>query len=573
MAESQALAPTQSGGLTTDMENRGATRSRFFDDFLRNGNLRQVGLIAGLAAAVAMALGLFFWAQQPSYRTVYSSLPEEERARVVEALRTADMDFRIDRDTGAIRVPSNSIHETRLFLAGHGLPRGQGVGFELLQEDQGFGTSQFMENARFQRALETELARSIMSLGAVENARVHLATPRETVFIRETSQPSASVVLALQGNRTLNRQQVQAIVHLVSSSVPNLTEDRVSVVDQRGNLLTREPDSDSLGLSGRQFDYQQRVESTYVRRIEDLLAPIVGQGRVKAQVNTVIDFSHQESTQELFDPDSTVIRSEQVLEERRDRSDMAMGIPGALTNQPPGGGQIGGEEDEVFNPAGLPFNLTNSATRNYEVGKTVRHSRQAPGGIQRLTVAVLVDQPLVEGADGEMVREPMAQEELERLTALVQDAVGFDANRGDNVNVISAAFQDIGVVDDMPAVPFWEQPWTQDIGRWLVSGLLGLALIFMVIRPLVNALVGKGTVGKESDDADAGRRLAAGPAEDDARRLTGPDVASGSIEQYIEQANVPSAHKERLEAAKELVEQEPALAANVIKNWLSEDER
>ncbi|MCC5810645.1 MAG: flagellar M-ring protein FliF [Ectothiorhodospiraceae bacterium] len=571
MAESQALTPTQGSGLTAGSEETVSPRQRFFDEYFSNGNLRQVGLIVGLALAVAMALGLFFWAQQPSYRTVYSSLPEEERARVVEALRTADMDFRIDRDTGAIRVPSSQIHETRLFLAGQGLPRGQGIGYELLQEDQGFGTSQFMENARFQRALETELARSIMSLGAVENARVHLAVPRETVFIRETSQPSASVVLALQGNRSLNQQQVQAIVHLVSSSVPNLTEERVSVVDQRGNLLTRDPDSDSLGLSGRQFDYQQRVESTYVRRVEDLLTPIVGAGRVKAQVNTVIDFSHRESTEELFDPDSTVIRSEQVLEERRDRSDMAMGIPGALTNQPPGQGVIGGEDEDVFNAAAMPFNLTNSATRNYEVGKTIRHSRQAQGGIQRLTVAVLVDQPLVEGEGGEMVRQPMDQAELDRLTALVQDAVGFDANRGDNVNVISAAFQDVAVADDMPAVPFWEQPWTRDLGRWVVSALLGLALIFMVIRPLVNALVGKGPV--RQDDTQPDRLGADDTTAEESRRLTGPDVASGSIEQYMEQANVPSAHKERLEAAKELVEQEPALAANVIKNWLSEDER
>ncbi|MCH8504016.1 MAG: flagellar M-ring protein FliF [Ectothiorhodospiraceae bacterium] len=570
MAESQALTPTQGSGLTAGSEETVSPRQRFFDEYFSNGNLRQVGLIVGLALAVAMALGLFFWAQQPSYRTVYSSLPEEERARVVEALRTADMDFRIDRDTGAIRVPSSQIHETRLFLAGQGLPRGQGIGYELLQEDQGFGTSQFMENARFQRALETELARSIMSLGAVENARVHLAVPRETVFIRETSQPSASVVLALQGNRSLNQQQVQAIVHLVSSSVPNLTEERVSVVDQRGNLLTRDPDSDSLGLSGRQFDYQQRVES-YVRRVEDLLTPIVGAGRVKAQVNTVIDFSHRESTEELFAPDSTVIRSEQVLEERRDRSDMAMGIPGALTNQPPGQGVIGGEDEDVFNAAAMPFNLTNSATRNYEVGKTIRHSRQAQGGIQRLTVAVLVDQPLVEGEGGEMVRQPMDQAELDRLTALVQDAVGFDANRGDNVNVISAAFQDVAVADDMPAVPFWEQPWTRDLGRWVVSALLGLALIFMVIRPLVNALVGKGPV--RQDDTQPDRLGADDTTAEESRRLTGPDVASGSIEQYMEQANVPSAHKERLEAAKELVEQEPALAANVIKNWLSEDER
>ncbi len=568
MAESQTLSASQAGSLPAD-PNR---ERRPWEQLLSGNNLRQLGLVAGLAAALAMGAGLFFWAQTPNYRTVYSGLPEEERARVVEALQGSDIEYRIDRDSGAIRVPASQVHETRLHLAGQGLPRGQGVGYELLQQDQGFGTSQFMENARFQRALETELARSIMSLGAVDSARVHLAVPRDTVFIRETSQPSASVVLSLHGGRVLNEQQVAAIVHLVSSSVPNLQEDRVSVVDQRGNLLTRDPAGDSMGLSGRQFAYQQRVEDAYARRIEELLTPIVGPGRVKAQVSTEIDFSHQERTEELFDPDATVVRSEQTLEERRERNDQAMGVPGALTNQPPGEGVIG-EDGELVDEDGFPpVTVTNSATRNFEVGKTVRHIREAQGGIRRLTVAVVVDQPEVAGEDGQMVRQPLPQDELDRLTGLVQDAVGFNAGRGDNVSVISAAFRGLGEEQPLPEDPFWQQPVVAELGRWLIAGLLGLALILMVIRPLVKALIAI-PVGRDTRADTRDPALENQGAGEEPRRLADQGAAPARIGQYGPDTATAQDHQDRVDVARDLVEQEPALAANLIKSWLNENER
>ncbi len=568
MAESQTLSPSQADSLPSNsQQNR-----RAWVQMPSGNSVRQLGLIAGLAVALTMGLGLFFWAQTPNYRTVYSGLPEEERARVVEVLQASDIEYRIDRDSGAIRVPAGQMHETRLHLAGQGLPRGQGVGYELLREDQGFGTSQFMENARFQRAMETELARSIMSLGAVDSARVHLALPRETVFLRETSQPSASVVLSLHGGRVLNEQQVAAIVHLVSSSVPNLNEDRVSVVDQRGNLLTRDPENDSMGLSGRQFAYQQRVEDAYARRIEELLTPIVGPGRVKARVSTDIDFSQQERTEELFNPDSTVVRSEQTQEERREQNPLAMGVPGALTNQPPGEGVIGEDGEVADESQATPVTVNNSATRNFEVGKTVRHIRQAQGAIKRLTVAVVLDQPLVEGEGGQPVRDPLPQEELDRLTGLVQDAVGFNAERGDNVNVISAAFRGLGEEEPLPEEPFWQQPVIADLGRWLIAGLLGLALMLVVIRPLVKALI----AGDRARDtrADAGASaLENQRAEDEARRLADQGAPAARIGQYKADAVSAQEHQERVDVARGLVEQEPALGANLIKTWLSEDER
>ena len=564
MAEAQALTTTNQGEIRSGDARGAGGGQRSWEAMLRAPDLRQLGLIGGLAAAVALVIGLFLWAQQPVYRTVYSSLPDSDRAEVVQALEAGERDFRIDRNSGAIQVPATEVHETRLYLAGQGLPKGQGVGYEMLQEDQRFGTSQFMETTRFQRALETELTRSISSLRAVEHARVHLAMPRETVFIRENSQPSASVVLTLAGGRQLADNQVAAIVHLVASSVPEMPEERVTVVDQRGNLLTRDGAGDAMGLSARQFEYQQLVERTYARRIEELLAPVVGSDRVRAKVNTLIDFDHEESTHEAFDPDTTVLRSEQIHEDRREADGLAQGVPGALTNQPPGAGQIGQEEDFLASSV-FPFNTSNQATRNYEVGRTVRHSRRAQGGIDRLTVAVLVDQPRTMGEDGQMVQESMSEAQIQRLTALVQDAIGFDAERGDSINVIDAAFLE-PEPDEVAETPLWEQPLVLELARWTIAALVALALILMVMRPLVNGLLSRPPSAGRADSSRG--HLPAG--EEDHRRLTGPDVESGSIEQSAALAQAD--HHAKLDAARQIIEQEPALAANLIKSWLNEDD-
>ena len=566
MADAQAMTTTNETALRDDRAQAGFGQ-RPWEALLRGPSARQLALIGGLAVSVAVMVGIFFWAQQPVYRTVFSSLPEADRAAIVEALQASDRDYRIDRNSGAIQVPATDVHETRLYLAGQGLPKGQGVGYEMLQEDQRFGTSQFMETARFQRALETELARSIRSIGAVEQARVHLAMPRETVFIRETSRPSASVVISLAAGRRLGDNQVAAIVHLVASSVPDMPEEGVSVVDQRGNLLTRDDMMEGVGMSARQFEYRQLVERSYARRIEELLTPMMGDGRVRAKVNTVIDFDHEESTHETFDPEGTVVRSEQTLEERREAADLAEGVPGALTNQPPGAGEIGAEAEDPIAEGIFPFNTSNQATRNFEVGRTVRHNRRAQGGIQRLSVAVLVDQPMVAGDNGESVREPMTEQQIQRLTALIQDAVGFDAERGDSINVIDAAFQE-AELDEVSEPAFWERPLALELGRWAIAAVVALALILMVMRPMVNGLLARGAGGR--DDQDGTAALPEGGQGESARRLTGPDVESGSIEQVA--ADTRADHNAKVDAARAIIEQEPALAANLIKEWLNDDE-
>lgn len=576
MAESQALSPREAQDLAADTGEGRAAGEQPWQRFFRGApDLRQMGLIAGILGAIALGVGLFFWAQQPSYQTLYAGLDEADRAQVVEALRETEMGVRVNSDTGAVEVPQGNVHEARIHLAGQGLPEGQGTGFEMLQEDQRFGTSEFMETARFRRALETELARTVSSLSPVQSARVHIAVPEQSAFIRETSEPTASVTARLHGGRSLSDQEVQAIVHMISSSVPEMTEDNVSVVDQDGTLLTRDDDGD--GASGSQFEMRERLERDYQRRIEDLLTPMVGEGRVRAKVNVDLDFSREEVTEEMFNPDGTVIRSEQTSDERGGGSELAQGIPGALTNQPPGAGEIGEDgEGEGGNGGFAPpqQDSSTSTTRNYEVGRTMRHIQNPAGAVERLTVAVLVDQPRVEGEEeGEVVREAMSAEQIERITALVQDTVGFDADRGDRVNVVDAAFQDVAEQSEMPEPALWEQPWAQELMRWAIAGLVALALILFVVRPLIKALVGRAEAGpaRRGEGGEQGLPPAGEAAAADQQRLTGPDVESGSIAQRAAEAG-PDQSQERVEAAREMVNSDPALAANVIKNWLSEDE-
>lgn len=548
MAEtSQALTTT--GGLPAQLTQLFGERA-----------LRQIGLLAGLAASVAAGIGLFVWAQEPIYRPLYGRVAEQDAPAIVDALQAAGINYKLDQNSGAILVPARDVHNARLQLASQGLPQSGGMGYELLQRDQGFGTSQFMENARFNRALETELARSIASLQGVESARVHLAIPKQSVFIRERSQPSASVLVNLFSGRGLTEGQVSAIVHMVASSVPELAHERVTVVDQRGRLLTRKEDT-LLHATAQQLEYKQQLEDAYVRRIENLLMPMLGTGRVRAQVNASLDFTVEESTQELFDPATSAVRSEQ-LSEQQSQGDRIGGVPGALTNQPPQAGTLapgempGGEDTAITD-------LSRNETRNYEISKTIRHSRRPLGALQRLSLAVLVDEKEAVDAEGNLIRQPLAQEELDRIGSLVQQAVGFDAARGDTISVISAAFQDEQELEPLKT-PLLQQPWVQEGGKLLLAALLGLVLILAVLRPLIRGLLGpseKAAPGEEEEQLQL-------PAGEEPKQLAGPE---GAVDARQLLAG-PTSYEEALTTARQVVSQEPAVAANVIKNWLGSDE-
>jgi flagellar M-ring protein FliF len=551
-------------------------------DKLRRPGPQQIGLMVGAAAILALIAMLFLWTVSESYQPLYRGLSEADGGEVMEALQQHQIPFQIDQQTGTLLVPASQVHEARLKLASQGLPQGTVDGFEMLDQKSGFGVSQFMENARYQRALEGELAHSIMSIGAVKNARVHLALPKETVFVRNRQAPTASVLVQLHTGRVLGKGQVAAIVHLVSSSVPKLSADQVSVIDQAGNLLTHSKRDSGLGLSLDQLDYTRRLEDRYTQRIEDILTPILGMGRVRAQVSLDVDFTVSEETAERYDPKQPpgMMRSERVLEETNGRG-QPIGIPGALTNQPPGAATVPEQAAEQADNANNPQNNPNQMqrqrkelTRNYELDKRISHTRNAPGQVQRLSVAVVLDDRMVADAAGTFTRTPLTPEELERMTALVKDAVGFNGDRGDTVNVVNATFAASPFAEN--PLPFWQEVWFLELVKWAVIGLLALLVLLMVVRPLVRRLltamdrVGEKQGTRKSDKSTSELpqledHALEGLLEEDRVELTGGSGMPrlGSSLQELDK---------HIKLARALVAEDPKRTVQVIKHWIANED-
>lgn len=522
---------------------------------------RQIAIMIGLAASIALGGTLVLWSQEPNYSLLYGNLSERDVSEVMNVLQQENVPYKIDEASGGVLVPSSEIHRIRLKLAGQGLPRGNAVGFELLQKDQGFGTSNFIEQARFQRALEAELARSIMTINTVESARVHLAVPKKTVFIRKQDKPSASVLVDLYPGRSLTRGQVAAVINLVATSVPGLQADQVTVVDQDGNLLNsrREAAANGLTLSSDQLEYTQQVEQRYVQRIEDLLTPVLGRGGVRARVNAELDFTVTEKTLESYNPDMPAIRSEQIMEDSSAGPAGAGGVPGSLSNVPPPAGRVGAAEDGQT-AAGAPINSSRRTTRNYELDRTISHTRLATGTVRRLSIAVVLDDKTVIGADGEVTRTPLNDEELARYTRLVKEAVGFDAQRGDTVNVVNASFQQPQAAEPLPEPAIYEQPWVQDLLKQVLGGLAVLLLAILVLRPLMRGLVEKG----EAMTAVAHGH--AGEGGEETLSLTGGDEETPAL------TGPESRIEDRMAEAKQVIANDPRLVAQVVKGWISEEE-
>ena len=528
---------------------------------------RQIGLIVAAAAAVTLVVSLVLWLTRPAYLVLFPNLPERESAQVMEALDRTGVPFRLDPASGALQVPAGQLHEARLKLATEGLPKASGFGFELLEKDQGLGTSRLIEDARYHRAIEGELARSIATLDSVESARVHLALPRQSVFVRERTRPTASVLLNLYAGRSLDEGRVAGIVHLVSSSIPDLDPENVTVVDQRGRLLTQ-PHShmDGLAATGQQLDFTRRLEEGYVRRIMDIITPIVGADAIRAQVAADVDFSRVERTTEVYDPERSAVRSEQISEdERRDRG--MMGVPGALTNQPPEAGMIG-EFGQAQDRQDQPGSVSRRSVRNFELDRTVSHIREAPGGLRRLSVAVVVDHQERPNADGVLERAPLSDEELARITTLVREAVGFDAERGDSVNVINASFRPVEMPEPLPEAPVWQEPWVLDLAKTLMAVILVLVLALTVVRPLLRSLAERGIATRQEEDylarlalaeaGEGGADEAAGLGHEPRKALTGPQAANRSYEN-------------NLETARNIVREDPKRVAQLMKNWMASD--
>ena len=577
-------------------------RAEAAQGFFRLPVVRQVGLMLGLAASVAIGMAVVLWSRDPGYTLLYGNLPDKDMAEVVSILQRDQVPYRIDDGSGALLVPNSELRAVRMKLAAQGLPKGSDMGLELLQSEQQLGTSQFMEQARYQHAIEVELARSISSLRNVAAARVHLALPKPSVFVRKTDQPRASVVLELRSGAQLEESEVAAVVHLVAASVPNLNPGQVTVVDQHGRLLTPPVEEGAIGVSAGQFDQTRKVEETYVHRIESLLAPVVGYGGVRAQVKADIDYTRTESTQENYTPDPVAIRSEIIAEEIGPGNGSG-GVAGALTNQPPEAGRIdpqamaadagkanAGKADAVEADAGkadataakgpvasasqqvasasqqvapAPQDVVRSreSTRNYEINRTLRHSQEGGGRLRRLSVAVVVDDRLVADAEGVVRPLPLTADELARLTALVKDAVGFDESRGDRVSVINQAFIKPGPIEPV-AEPLWEQPWVMDLGKLAVAALALLFIVFGVLRPILKRLVERG-VASPTEPA-IGRLTDGREPEDDRLRL--------SQDPRLPQLAAPAEPRvSPLDRAKTVVTEDPARVAQVVKAWVEAD--
>lgn len=529
---------------------------------------KQIMFLLAIAASIALGGYVFMWSQTPSYQVLFSGMEAQESSEVVNVLQQMGIDYKLDPNSGALLVPASEVQGLRLRLAAEGLPRSSAQGMEILSQEQGFGTSQFIEQARYQRAMEQELARSVSELQNVRSARVHLAIPKQSVFVRERKPPTASVVVNLYAGRTLERGNIAAITHMVAASVPNMKSSDVTVVDQRGNLLSQPERDTSMALSDTQLEFTQKLEQLYISRIEDILTPIVGMNGVRAQVVADVDFTVTEQTQESYNPDLTALRSEQLAEEERVGALGPMGVPGALANQPPGGGvapeqavqENVGEDGEVVTNTVTPGSSTRRSTRNFELDRTISHSRLAPGNIRKLSVAVLVDEPTTTDAEGNVVTTPMSDAQMARINTLVMDAIGFNMARGDSLNVVSAPFVTPVEAEPLPAIPLWEQPWVWDVGKQVLGALVVLFLIFGLIRPafrdlnkapdkqLTNASEGEGMTAEQAVAA------ASKNGEDIAKLTTG----SERVEQHL--TNIRS-----------LVQQDPALVAQVVKNWAASD--
>lgn len=535
--------------------------------------LRQAGLMLGLAASVAIGVAVAFWTVGDDYRPLYGRMDNMDAALVVDLLDQQRIKYKLDPNTGTVLVAADDVHIARLKLAEAGIPGKTDMGFELMDKEQPLGTSQFIENTRYHRGLEGELARTITSITSIRSARVHLALPKRSVFVRDARKPTASVFVEVFAGRSVDPVQVKAIANLVASSIPELDPKDVTVVDQRGNLLSTGEESQDLLLANKQRDYARTVEDALVKRVQGILEPVVGAGKFRAEISADIDFTAIEQAAETFNPDLPAVRSEQLVNEERSGGDLAGGIPGALTNQPPGTTtQVPEQIDPATGqPVGQqpPRNTREQATRNFELDRTISYTRHQQGTLKRLTVAVVVDDKLVQGADGTETREPWTENELERLSILVRDAVGYSAVRGDSVNILNTPFQ---MRDEAPTemaeAPWWEV-WIIPNMKYLAGAIIILALIFGLLLPVARALARTGGSVAEQEEA---RQLAALEAaglgyeglSDETVTLTGGSslMLPGPEQGYEQQLN----------AIKGLIADDPGRVAQVVKSWINKDE-
>lgn len=567
-----ASVPAETTGsdmATTQGNDAPESGNKLMLGFNRLNLLRQIGLMVGLAASVALGVAVVLWAQEPNYRPVVGDLSNYNPQEVSSILESNGIEYKMDPRTGALLVPSDQVYDARLKLAAQGVTDQKTMGYELLDQERGLGTSQFMETVTYRRGLEGELARTIGAMRGVNNARVHLAIPERSVFVRDAREPSASVFLELFGGSRPGDEQIRAIVNLVAGSIPMMNREHVTVVDQNGNLLTGKENKGETERMQDQYEYTDRVEERLTRRVASLVSPIVGDGRFRAEVTADLDFSAVERAEELFNPDQQAVRSERELTEQQAQGALA-GVPGALSNQPPGQTQVpeqtgqGNNNGEDGAENAQPVNVRREATRNYELDRTVSYIRKELGAIKRVTVALAVDDmKVVDPETGEVSYEPWPEAELQRLGMLVRDAVGYSAARGDSVTVMNTAFAPEEAVEyEAPA--FWEQPWFWDLMKQVLAGLVILILVLGLLRPTLKSLSGGGRGRDDGEEGGYGGldEIEGGSALRDAMSSQDDLLLPGAGDSYDRQLN----------ALKGLIAEDPARVAQVMRQWVNVDD-
>jgi flagellar M-ring protein FliF len=540
--------------------------------------VRTIILSVGAAITIAIMVGVWMWSQAPDYRVLFSNFNDRDGGAIVASLQQLNIPYKYSEGGSAILVPADQVHDVRLKLASQGLPKGGNVGFELM-ENQKLGISQFLEQVNFQRALEGELARSIQAVSAVQTARVHLAIPKASVFIREQQKPTASVLLNLYPSRVLDQQQVSAILHLVASSIPELSAKNVTIVDQNGNLLS-DPSKQvaNNNLDPSQLKYVQEFQQSVVKKIESIISPIVGLQNVRAEASADIDFSRSEQAAESYRPNSppeaSSIRSQQTSESYGKPAE-ASGVPGALSNQPPvpATAPITAANTTAANTTAAATGLTQKdSTLNFEVDKTIRYTQQAMGGLKRLSVAVVVNYKTEVDKSGKTITRPLTDIEKTQITDLAREAMGFNKERGDTLNVVNSPFaapEKVNAED----IPLWKQAdvlqTVKEIGKYIVGGLLLLYLFFGYLKPTLNKLMGKdaASIKKEKE------RLRKEEEEEERRRAAEEEAAIVSIksESDAKNKNQYTSYEANMDMAKQLASSDPKIVANVIKSWVSNE--
>ena len=567
MADLAASRPTDVTGDRTGLLPRAGDMLTQFRAVSEQPAFRRAlpTIVAVIVTLIGMAA--YFLMQQPSRTTLYASLPETEKSRVLDALKNAGVDVVLDPTTGDVMVPASDYHSSRIMLAAQGLPTVVPTGYENLDSIQ-MGSSRSVESMRLKQAQELELARSVAEIEHVLSARVHLALPEREVFIRQESQPTASVFVQLSKGRILGRSQVEAIIHLVSSSVPKLAKEDVSVIDHNGSLLSN-PTTPNGRINDAEFEHRVRMEETYRNRIISLLTPIVGPGNINAQVNLDIDFTRSEVTEEIVDPDGNALRSEQNTEDLT-RETPAKGIPGAVSNTPPQSPDISTTNTTIAGEENLR-SKSSSEVKNYEISRTVSNTLKPSHRIQRINAAVLVrEQTIIDPETGAETSAPLADDMMRKIEALVADAIGIDVNRGDSLTVSSSAF--INQLEGVQA-PWYEETWFRSaINQFAIILILGI-VILGIIRPLLNrilvpAAVASSAMGAGDEDVDLDHiEVGEGESLEDIKAKLKPKKQAISAE-MLDTANT---YDDKVAVIRMIVSDEAGRVSNVFKSMMQRD--